>query len=59
LNKIAEKFLLVAERYDNLAECEPDFNQAQDFRRLARHMKEEAAKLANVKDTDNGNDSAV
>ncbi len=56
MNKVAEAFLKVAERYESLARCEPDWVYAQNLRFLARHMKEEAARLSDVPDNVKEND---
>jgi len=55
MSKVGEAFIKVAERYERLAECEPDFNVAQQYRVMARHFKQEAFNLSDVKETDNGN----
>lgn len=54
MNKTAEAFLKIAESYENLARCEPDFNDAQHLRFMARHFKEEARRLAPEKDKEDG-----
>jgi hypothetical protein len=42
------------EKYENLARCEPDWNQAENFRRIASSLKTELHDMLKERDNADG-----